>query len=83
MPRIGVCLLDGFEGFEANLIDHLERDHVDVFRALSIGAWRDWLMQNTKVEDRLLPPSANPWIKRQYSVKIQTGIGAVESENLG
>jgi hypothetical protein len=82
MPRIGVCLIDGFEDFEAKLIDHLERDHVDVFRTLTVTAWREWLMRNTKVEDRLLPPSANPWIRRQYSVKIQTGIGGVESENL-
>ena len=83
MPRVGFCLLDGFEDFEAKLIDHLESEHADAFRRLSVDEWRDWLKQNTKVEDRPLPPNANPWIKRQYSVRIQTGIGASEPESLG
>lgn len=83
MPRIGICLIDGFEDFEVRLIDHLESDHADAHRTLSVEEWKDWLKRNTRVEDRLQPPSANPWIKKQYSVKIQTGIGAVESENLG
>jgi hypothetical protein len=82
MPRIGKCLVDGFEGYEVNLIDHLEKDHADLNRTLSVDAWHDWLKRNTVVEERLLPPGVNPWIQRQYSSKIQTGIGAVEPESL-
>ncbi|TMI47721.1 hypothetical protein E6H15_00950 [Candidatus Bathyarchaeota archaeon] len=82
MPRVGTCLIDGFEDYEDKLIDHLEKEHADLNRRLSVDGWHDWLKRNTKVEERLLPPGANPWIRRQYSSKIQTGIGAVEPETL-
>ena len=82
MPRIGKCFIDGFEDYEDKLIDHLERKHADANRGLSVDDWRDWLRLNTRIEDRLLPPGVSPWILRQYSSKIQTGIGTVESETL-
>jgi len=60
MPRIGTCLIDGFEDYEDKLIDHLEKEHADVNKRLSVDRWYDWLKRNTKVEERLLPPGANP-----------------------
>lgn len=82
MPRIGTCLIDGFEDYEDKLIDHVERDHAEVHRTSNVEEWREWLRQHTRVEDRLLALDAKPWIKKQYSAKIETGIGAVESTSL-
>jgi len=60
MPRIGTCLIDGSEDYEDKLIDHLEKEHAEVNKRLSVDRWYDWLKRNTKVEERLLPPGANP-----------------------
>jgi len=75
-------MIDGFEDYEDKLIDHLEKEHAYENRRLSVEGWHERLKRHTKVEERLLPPGANPWIRRQYSSKIQTGIGAVEPESL-
>ena len=75
-------MIDGFEDYEDKLIDHLEKEHAYENRRLSVEGWHERLKRHTKVEEQLLPPGANPWIRRQYSSKIQTGIGAVEPESL-
>ena len=77
-----MCLIDGFEDYEDKLIDHLEKQHASENRRLSVEGWYEWLKRHIKVEERLLPPGASPWIRTQYSSKIQTGIGAVEPESL-
>jgi hypothetical protein len=61
--------------YESELLDHIEKiSHRDEFKGNSIEEYRKWFSENFKVEDRMIPPGQQPWLKEVHSFGIETRI---------
>lgn len=60
---------------ETELLDHIEKTaHRQEWSGLSLPQAREWYQKNVTIEDRLLPPNENPYLRRLYSAGINTTV---------